>query len=365
MTIQGGLRSYPEISFLRGFSITTVIIMHLLQVYVLGGDLPGWLRMAAAFGGTGGHMFFFCSGFGLTLSQMKRELGFSEFLRRRFLKIYLPYILIIFITWAYTWIGFGRAMNRELMSHVFLYKMFFEKYEISFGLQFWFISPILQLYLLFLPLCRLKKAIGMRWFVILALCVSAAWWVFIWASGLGTKRIWGSFCLQYLWEFALGMAAADYLTQRDAVELNTGKLAGLAAGGIMLGAGMAMAGGIAAAFNDLPAFFGYAAFAFLLYSLCRRVVRPLFMRVDTFSYEWFLVHVLAFSMSYEIYRMVGKCFPDGFLSVLAEAGKGRLPGGAEFLLAILAIAFSISIALLYARLLHVLRLRGEIKREKY
>ena len=357
MTIRGGLRSYPEISFLRGFSITTVIIMHLLQVYVSGGDLPGWLRMAAAFGGTGGHMFFFCSGFGLYLSQKKRELAFPDFLRRRFLKIYLPYILIVMITWAYTWIGFGRAMNRELLSHVFLYKMFFEKYEISFGLQFWFLSTIIQLYLLFLPLCRLEKAIGMRKLAILALCVSAVWWVFTWATGLNMKRIWGSFCLQYLWEFVLGMAAADWLAKRDTVSLQTGRLLVTAAVGILLEAVMAGLGGFAAAFNDLPAFFGYGAFALLLFAFCRRVIRPVFLRVDRISYEWFLVHVLAFSVSYEIFRAVGRRFPDSVIGLLASAGRARLPGGAELLLAVLAVAVSLLAAWLYARLLEILRLR--------
>ena len=357
MTIRGGLRNYPEVSFLRGFSITTVILMHLLQVYTAGGDLPGWLRMAAAFGGTGGHMFFFCSGFGLYLSQMRKELSFPEFIRRRFLKIYLPYILVIVITWAYTYIGFGRAMNRELLSHVFLYKMFIEKYEISFGLQFWFLSTIIQLYLLFLPLCRLRKAVGTRKLVILSLCVSMAWWVFTWATGLAAKRIWGSFCLQYLWEFVLGMAAAEYLAGKDQVNLSIGKLAALAAGGIVLEAVMAVTGGLAAAFNDLPAFFGYGAFALLLYACCRRVIRPVFLRVDTISYEWFLVHVLSFSVCYEIFRAIGRRFQESSLGVLAGAGRMPLPAGAEFLLAVLAVVVSLVFAWLYSRLLLSLRLR--------
>ena len=72
MIIKGGYRKYEEISFLRGFAITTVILMHLLQVFVANGNIPHWLRVASSLGGTGGHIFVFCSGFGLYLSYLKK-----------------------------------------------------------------------------------------------------------------------------------------------------------------------------------------------------------------------------------------------------------------------------------------------------
>ena len=44
MTVVGGYRKYEEISFLRGVAITTVILMHLIQVFVAEGNIPGTNR---------------------------------------------------------------------------------------------------------------------------------------------------------------------------------------------------------------------------------------------------------------------------------------------------------------------------------
>ena len=43
--------------------------------------------------------------------------------------------------------------------------------------------------------------------------------------------------------------------------------------------------------NDVPALIGYMATALLLYACGKHVIRPVFLWVDQFSYEWFLVHV--------------------------------------------------------------------------
>lgn len=39
-----------------------------------------------------------CSGFGLYLSYLNKPLTYSQFLKRRFLKVYLPYIIIILVS---------------------------------------------------------------------------------------------------------------------------------------------------------------------------------------------------------------------------------------------------------------------------
>ena len=51
--------------------------------------------------------------------------------------------------------------------------MFIPKYEESFGIQFWFISTIIQFYLLFIPMCKLKEKIGAIVSLIIPLFVSA------------------------------------------------------------------------------------------------------------------------------------------------------------------------------------------------
>ena len=68
------------IDFLRGFSIFTIVVMHLLQGY----QLPNALYKITSFGGAGVHVFILCSGFGLYLSYLYKPLKYVEFLKRRF-----------------------------------------------------------------------------------------------------------------------------------------------------------------------------------------------------------------------------------------------------------------------------------------
>ena len=292
LNIQGGYRKYKEVSFLRGFAITTVVLMHVIQVYWHEGQIPAWLRAASALGGTGGHVFIFCSGLGLYLSYLHRPMKFGEFMKKRFLKIYIPYLIFLLIHFFLPHWGVDDKTQLEyLLSHVFLYKMFFEKYILSFGLQFWFISTIIQLYLLFLPLCKLREKTSMRTVLLSGCAVSAVWWIVMHATGLENLRIWGSFCFQYLWEFVLGMAVADYLMSHDTLRLPVWSLLLAAVSGLSLAAVMIKLGGYWQVFNDVPALIGYTATALLLYAGGKHVIRPVFLWIDGFSYEWFLVHV--------------------------------------------------------------------------
>lgn len=64
------MNRYKIIDFLRGYSIFTIALMHLV-----GGVVAGGLSKAAAFGGAGVHVFILCSGFGLYLSYLKKTTG--------------------------------------------------------------------------------------------------------------------------------------------------------------------------------------------------------------------------------------------------------------------------------------------------
>ncbi|MCR5087955.1 MAG: acyltransferase [Oscillospiraceae bacterium] len=300
--IEGGFRKYEEVAFLRGFAMLSVVLMHLLQVWVSEGDLPGWLRLAASLGGTGGHVFIICSGFGLYLSWMRRPLKYGEFLRKRFVKIYLPYIAVVFVEYVLYFDGFASERTKALLSHIFLYKMFIDRYNITFGLQFWFISTIFQFYFLFIPLCRLLQKLSRRYFFLLCLGISAAWWVFTEVTGLAYYRVWSSFCLQYLWEFALGMLLAEHLGRGQSLRTEAWLLPAVMICGLGLQALSVKLGGWAAVFNDVPGTLGYTALALQLYQYGKRVIRPVGLWLNTVSYEWYLTHVLAFGCSYRCFR---------------------------------------------------------------
>jgi peptidoglycan/LPS O-acetylase OafA/YrhL len=133
------------IDYLRGYSIFTLVLFHLLGSF----ELSNILSKAINFGGAGVHVFVLCSGFGLCLSQINRPLNYLQFIKKRFLKIYIPYIIIIFISALIPFIYTNGDKLTAVLSHAFLFKMVDEHLMSSFGAQFWFISMILQFYAIF------------------------------------------------------------------------------------------------------------------------------------------------------------------------------------------------------------------------
>ena len=66
------LQRLEVIDFLRGFSIFTIVLMHLLQSF----PISPFLMAASSFGGAGVHVFILCSGFGLYLSYLNRPTAY-------------------------------------------------------------------------------------------------------------------------------------------------------------------------------------------------------------------------------------------------------------------------------------------------
>ena len=130
------------VDFLRGFSITTIVLMHLLQSY----PLPSWLMKASSFGGAGAHLFILCSGFGLYLSYLNKPLKYKDFLLKRFGRIYWPMAILCLVT-AVWMLYIGEEIWMPLLGNLFLFKMFVPELECSMGGHMWFISTIIQFYL--------------------------------------------------------------------------------------------------------------------------------------------------------------------------------------------------------------------------
>lgn len=286
------------VSFLKGFSIITIVLMHLIQDYIT--KLPSFIKLAASMGGTGVHVFFLCSGLGLYLSYLNHKTTFAEFIKKRFTKIYIPYIMVILISFCLPWMYEDFNRFEALLSHIFLYKMFSTKYIQSFGNQFWFVSTIIQFYLLFIPLCLIKQKINNnKHFLLLALTMSATWWIFLYLIGLNDERIWGSFCLQYIWEFALGMVIAEYMKTHKKIVLNKFILLILAFVGLSLQAILATKADIFKVFNDIPALFGYLSLTLLFYNIS--IIKKTVMYISAFSYELYLTHILIMSTIFHFF----------------------------------------------------------------
>ena len=254
---------------------------------------------ALAFGGAGVHVFILCSGLGLYLSYLHKPLGYKDFLWKRFTKIYIPYAVAVLLWGIWMIRETGIFPIREVISHLLLYKMFSEELDTSLCYPYWFISTIIQFYLVWPLIVRLVKNRG-GYFV--ALAISLSWSTIVGIFGYEEMRPWGSFFLQYLWEFCLGMWIADKIFNRDEIgkiAISPGQwkwwwLLCSAAIGMGLTGLMAWNGGVLKLYNDIPSLVGYLAVLLIIYKAGIRIVNSFFIWASKFSYELYLVHSLVF-----------------------------------------------------------------------
>ncbi len=291
------------IDFAKGYAIFTIVCYHVLQRVAL----PSALSQAIVFGGTGVHLFFMLSGFGLGLS--RHSIAPLVFYKRRLLRVWLPYVIALTLSWgaACLWGLFPNGFQ-EWLAGVLLYQMFHEPYIESFGGHFWFISTIMQFYLVFPILLWVQK----KWehptgLVIAALVVSVAWWCAVWALGKTEWRIWNSFFLQFLWEFVLGMVLAQWSrsVEKSGTAQYVFRLLSIQSPLFWIGTGLFFSavmvgmilkfGAAGKIFNDIPAMLGYTALCIGIYQMGKQWLPPLknfFLWISSFSYSLYLVHVL-------------------------------------------------------------------------
>lgn len=285
-----------ELNFLKGFAIITIIIMHLLQYY--GTNIPTIVSDLSSIGGTGVHVFIFCSGFGLFVSYYKRKIGYLEFLKRRFIKIYFPYFLIICIMSLTQYFIDGTFDLIELLSHIFLFKMFFPQYISSICAPFWFISTIFQFYLIFIALFIIKEKIGNRLFLLFSLIISIIWWTIAAFTFLGEERVFTSCFFNYLWEFALGMVIANYFIDNDGFDIKIFILIIGAVIGLLIQYVMTL-NCYTKYYNDIPGMIGYTCLLLLISKI--NIVKNIFLKISIISFEIYLVHMIVFYIFFHYY----------------------------------------------------------------
>jgi peptidoglycan/LPS O-acetylase OafA/YrhL len=306
------------LDFAKGYAIFSIVLFHVLQL----AGLSPLLQKMIFFGGTGVHLFFLLSGYGLGLSKGKVEA--LSFYKRRASKIWLPYVLILTISMICAY-AFGVFPDRweAWAAGVGLYQMFMEPFVASYGGHFWFISAIMQLYIAY-PIIKycVDKAGGHTTKVILgAVAISALWWMLVYFTGNGSYRIWNSFFLQFLWEFVLGLALASALKSSAQINLgfallrpdfwNTTWLKALLVGGffsaIMLFMALKM-GAFGKIYNDIPALLGYTGICVMVYQIGLHYlpfVKQFFMWISGFSFSLYLVHMLGFQFYQKALAAIG------------------------------------------------------------
>lgn len=281
----------PFITFARGFAIITIVLWHLSNRV----HLPAVLAKGMVLGGAGVHLFIFVSGYGLALSTYK---GFASFLKRRFSKVLIPYYIIITLIFIVNiFLNLYPDDWRAYLSHIFLYKMFFDKYEMSLGHQFWFISTIIQFYVFFPLILRLVNSFSAVKAVTIALVISLGYSLFTFLIHEEGSKVWNSFFLQYLWEFVLGMVIArqDLLKNILAKSIFVFVLLGGISLAIM--ALLVFKGGkVGQNFNDCFSFIGYTCCCIAIFKLGISFFNRFIFWVESFSYSLYLIHIFIFSL---------------------------------------------------------------------
>ncbi len=301
-------KKLEAIDFLKGYAMLSIVIYHLGQAM----NLRPILARMIDFGGTGVHTFIFVSGFGLYLSHLRRPLSFPQFLKKRFTKIYIPYIIIvsasallsllvpIYANSAYAFFG-----------HVFLYKMFDDDIMSSYGYQLWFVSTIIQLYFIFPFLVRIKERLGGWTFVLLGLAISIIWGIFVVSTRRAGMRIYNGAFFLYLWEFMLGMVLAEkyFVKGYEFWKMKTVYLVLLSAVGIGGYVGMALTfGAYGRLLNDVPALIGYTCLSILLYRCSLVFFNSFVLFIARISYPLYLVHVLLLLLVLQVIHYYGAAF---------------------------------------------------------
>ena len=281
------------IEFARGFSILTIVLFHYFRL----APLPYFLTKAVQLGGTGVHVFLFLSGYGLALSRTK---SLSAFFQRRFVNVLIPYYVGVTLIFGLNlWLHIYPDGIRELLSHLLLYKMFIEPYTRSFGGHFWFISTIIQFYLLFPLLVWLVGRLGSFRSVLLAISLSLAYSLLLAYIDKAGVRVWNSFFLQYLWEFVLGMIIARNQLLPKLLSRPWYVYVLLAILGVGITAGLALKGGqTGQIFNDYFAFVGYVCACVILYRIGHTLtwINSFVRWIESFSYSLYIMHMIPLSI---------------------------------------------------------------------
>lgn len=148
-------RSYTD--FLKIVSALLVVTGHYAsETLAQGSTSLIWWALASQCGYIGVAVFFFLSGFGLSESDVKHHLSWPDFIRKRFLKIYKP-VLLVTILWL--------IIEFFLKNKSFGYNVV---YDVLWGFDdcvLWFVKILFGLYASFLVFSELwvRKLKSFAW----------------------------------------------------------------------------------------------------------------------------------------------------------------------------------------------------------
>lgn len=154
LTIQCAPREQEAILFDRNltdlmkFVACLMVAMSHYSGYALANGVSSsilYQAIAATGGYLGVALFFFLSGYGLMMSDMKHHLGFVDFLKRRLSKTWLPAVLVSAI-----WLGINMVIEANGGGNLLCNQQYFLGVIWRFNDEvMWFVQTIIVMYLFF------------------------------------------------------------------------------------------------------------------------------------------------------------------------------------------------------------------------
>jgi len=229
---------------------------------------------------------------------LSNYINYKIFFKKRISKVLIPYYVIITFIFIFNLLIplFSDGLYAYL-SHIFLYKMFIEKYEGSFGGQFWFISTIIQFYLIYPLLVKAVNKYNSLLCLLSGIIISLTYSIVISLKGYGDVRVVNSFFIQYLWEFVLGMVVAKENLIGKLINLKWYSALMLAIAGYSIMAILVLEfGDFGRNINDIFSFIGYISMSVFVYNIAKiyKNVMLLIQRIEPISYPLFLTHTFVY-----------------------------------------------------------------------
>ncbi|NLE04423.1 MAG: acyltransferase [Crenarchaeota archaeon] len=289
------MKKIEFVDFAKGFSILAIVIMH----YFTKLDLPSILRMALDFGGSGIHLFFMISGFTLFVSSYE---NFFQFYKKRFLSIIVPYYIAVLLYFFSSLILPGQKTISfyELAGHFFLFKMFDSRIYFSVAFEFWFISTIIQFYILFPLLKRLYLRFGI-YFVIFSFVLSLIYMLSLSYYPQMHNPVLQQLFIRYLWEFVAGFYLMD-IFKRKGMEFWRVKpiylLLILFVSSAIIVAGKIYENSLLVGIDDFFNCFAFVSFTILVYIFLSGMKSSfLFVSIGSYSFYLYLIHGITLSVT--------------------------------------------------------------------
>ena len=217
--------SFSSVYLIRALAISGIIVENYhnaLWWNNVGSILDLFTSIVAAVGGTLVHIFFVLSGYGLTLSCLKKNtVCWTSWVRERFRKIIVPFWIAVAVTFIIA--NFSYVSAPVTGQHVYsvttllAYLTFLRNfYEPGWTLNpsFWFMPPIIDLYVLFPLLLLVLKRIGITGLFVFSLLAANASIAACVYFGCISDYHQGALPLYFIDEFAVGMMLA-YVVYRQ------------------------------------------------------------------------------------------------------------------------------------------------------